>query len=131
MELTTICLTVLIITFLLIGNSPIQMPQEAWGYSLATVFFAVIGGASFFGQIIHTALPELHRTHNNPEDYFEHLSKILRQGQVKFSAHDHRKYGICCDQEGHCLVLLQSPSWLLRMHSEEVAFSEWETIYHG
>jgi hypothetical protein len=46
MELTTICLTVLVITFLLIGNSPIQMPREAWGYNLATVFFAAIGGRS-------------------------------------------------------------------------------------
>ncbi|CCT66236.1 uncharacterized protein FFB20_01791 [Fusarium fujikuroi] len=59
MELIAICLTALVIGFLLIGNSPIQMPPEAWGYALATVFFTVIGGASFFGQIIHTALPEL------------------------------------------------------------------------
>ncbi|KAF5639749.1 hypothetical protein F25303_7356 [Fusarium sp. NRRL 25303] len=66
MELTTICLTALIIGFLLIGNSPIQMPPEAWGYTLATVFFAVIGGASFFGQIIHTALPEPQQTHEPP-----------------------------------------------------------------
>ncbi|KAF5588536.1 hypothetical protein FPCIR_7110 [Fusarium pseudocircinatum] len=91
MELATICLTVLIISFLLIGNSPIQMPREGWSYTLAAVFFAVIGGASFFGQIIHTALPELQRTHENPEGYSEHLSKILRQGRVKFSAHDYRK----------------------------------------
>ncbi|KAF4493747.1 hypothetical protein FAGAP_10126 [Fusarium agapanthi] len=106
MELTTICFTALIISFLLIGNSPIQMPREAWGYTLATVFFAVIGGASFFGQIIHTALPALRQTHDTPEDYFEHLAKVLHHGRVKFSAPDHhfnRKFGICCDQEGHCI----------------------------
>ncbi|KAF5962830.1 putative ATP-binding protein PRP16 [Fusarium bulbicola] len=109
MELTTICLTALIIGFLLIGNSPIQMPREAWGYTLATVFFAVIGGASFFGQIIHTALPALRKTHDTPEDYFEHIAKVLYHGRVKFSAPDHhfnREFGICCDQEGHCISCL-------------------------
>ncbi|KAF5605333.1 pre-mrna splicing factor rna helicase [Fusarium subglutinans] len=109
MELTTICLTALIIGFLLIGNSPIQMPREAWGYTLATVFFAVIGGASFFGQIIHTALPALRQTHDTPEDYFEHIAKVLYHGRVKFSApdlHFNRKFGICCDQEGHCISCL-------------------------
>ncbi|KAG5746331.1 hypothetical protein H9Q69_011048 [Fusarium xylarioides] len=108
MELTTLCLTALIISFLLIGNSPIQMPREAWGYTLATAFFAVIGGASFFGQIIHTALPELQQTRETPEDYFEHLSKVLHHDRGKFSAHGrfYRKYGICCDQEGHCVFCL-------------------------
>lgn len=46
MEPITICLTALIIGFLLIGNLPTQMLPEAWGYALATVFFAVIGGRS-------------------------------------------------------------------------------------
>ncbi|KAF5239766.1 hypothetical protein FANTH_9845 [Fusarium anthophilum] len=109
MELTTICLTALIIGFLLIGNSPIQMPREAWGYTLAMVFFAVIGGASFFGQIIHTALPALRQTHEIPEDYFEHIAKVLHHGRVKFSAPDHHfnhEFGICCDQESHCISCL-------------------------
>ncbi|KAF5968871.1 hypothetical protein FCOIX_11179 [Fusarium coicis] len=106
MELTTICLTVLVITFLLIGNSPIQMPREAWGYTLATVFFAAIGGASFFGQIIHTALPELQRTHEDPEDYLEHLSKVLHHGRVKFSAHDYRKAITLLPTELGCVIVL-------------------------
>ncbi|CVL07959.1 uncharacterized protein FPRO_05022 [Fusarium proliferatum ET1] len=100
MELTTICLTALIIGLLLIGNSPIQMPREAWGCALATAFFAVIGGASFFGQIIHTALPELQKTHDTPGDYFEHLSRVFYHGRGKF------RFGICCDRQGHCISCL-------------------------
>ncbi|EXM04022.1 hypothetical protein NOF04DRAFT_20177 [Fusarium oxysporum II5] len=81
------------------------MSREAWGYIFATVLFTVMGGASFFGQIIQTALPELQQTNNAPEDYLEHQPEVFYHGRGKFSAHDrlHRKYGICCDQEWHCI----------------------------
>lgn len=33
---------------------------------------------------------------------------VLHHGRVKFNTHDrfYRKYGICCDQEGHCIFCL-------------------------
>jgi hypothetical protein len=44
MEITIICVAALVISFLLMGNSPMQMSREAWGITLATVLFTVIGG---------------------------------------------------------------------------------------
>ncbi|KAH7267475.1 uncharacterized protein BKA55DRAFT_534250 [Fusarium redolens] len=126
MEITIICVAALVISFLLMGNSPMQMSREAWGITLATVLFTVIGGASFFGQIIHATLPQLQQTRNTLENYLEHRPGDFYQGWPKFRAHDrfHHNYGICCGQEGHCMfcVDLQAEELQALVRMRQTAF---------
>ncbi|KAF4991946.1 hypothetical protein FGRMN_7500 [Fusarium graminum] len=105
MEPAVIFITVLAMVFVFSANKPMETPLQAIGAAFTTGLFAIIGGASFFAQILSSVTERFYEEDIPLETYMEHRPRAFHHSRAKFDTGDrfYHKYGVCCSERGHCV----------------------------
>ncbi|KAM0346445.1 hypothetical protein ACHAPU_005510 [Fusarium lateritium] len=105
MEPAVIFITALAMVFVFSANTPKETPLQAIGVTFAAGVLAILGGASFFAQIISSVAEKLYEEDIPLEDFMERRPMVFHHSRAKFDTGDrfYHKYGICCSEKGLCV----------------------------
>ncbi|KAF5669655.1 hypothetical protein FHETE_4895 [Fusarium heterosporum] len=105
MEPAVVFITMLAMVFVFSANTPMETPLQAVGAALTTGFVAILGGASFFAQILSSVAERFHEEDIPLENYMEHRPRAFYRSRAKFETDDrfYHEYGVCCSESGHCV----------------------------